>query len=328
MAIDTEADRMSHINAPHINNGCEYSEELGRVAAGCNIVEYIARRYPSASLKKWRERVVSGLVLLDGDRVDTNTTLRPGQKLVWQRPPWEEPDVPLAFAVLYLDEYLLAVAKPAGLPTMPGGGLFMENTLLKLVRRRYPDVNPLHRLGRGTSGVVLFARTPETFAKVSQAWIRREISKNYRTLAVGVPAADEFDIDIPIGKIQHPILKTIHAAVSNNDGTGKPAQSHVRVLERKDGHSLIDVRIVTGRPHQIRIHLAAAGYPLVNDPLYGIGGVPIEGSRALPGDTGYYLHSALLGFSHPMTKEWVEISCFPPPVLRRSSDKNATMEYL
>jgi 23S rRNA pseudouridine1911/1915/1917 synthase len=217
---------------------------------------------------------------------------------------------------LYRDEYLLAVAKPAGLPTMPGGGLFMENTLLSLVRRSYPEANPLHRLGRGTSGVVLFARVPEAFARVSQAWSRGEVIKNYRTLVVGAPADDEFDIDVPIGRIPHPLLKTIHAAVSQNDESGKPALSHVRVLERRNGHALLDVRILTGRPHQIRFHLAAAGHPLVGDPLYGAGGIPRTGSRVLPGNIGYHLHNAFLGFSHPMTKEWIEITCFPPPILR------------
>ena len=223
---------------------------------------------------------------------------------------------PARICVLYRDEYLLAVAKPAGLPTMPGGGMFMENTLLTMVRRRYPEASPLHRLGRGTSGVVLFARAPDAFAKVSQAWSRGEVLKSYRTLVDGVPAADEFDIDARIGRIPHPVLKTIHAAVSNDDGSGKPARSLVRVLERRGDRALVEVRIITGRSHQIRIHMAAAGHPLINDPLYGVGGIPKAGSRALPGDTGYYLHNALLGFSHPETKEWIEITCFPPPILR------------
>ena len=306
---------------PNLNSGCEYGEELGQSAAGCNILEYLERRYQSADLDEWRRRVISGRVFLDRVPADANTILKPGQKLIWRRPPWEEPDVSLAFAVLYQDEYFLAVAKPAGLPTMPGGGLFMENTLLAQVRRRYPEVNPLHRLGRGTSGVVLFARAREAFTKVSQAWIRGEVLKKYRTLAVGVPADGEFDINIPIGRVSHPFLKTIYAAVSNNDASGKPAKSHVRVLERRGDHSLLEVRIVTGRPHQIRIHLAAAGHPLAGDPLYGIGGIPIADCRTLPGDIGYYLHSALLGFLHPITKEWIEITCFPPPILRSALER-------
>ena len=298
------------------NSGYEYGEELGATAAGCNIVEYLARRYPSAGWEEWRERVISSRVLLNGVSADTDTVLRSGQKLTWMRPPWEEPDVPLAFAVLYRDEYLLAVAKPAGLPTMPGGGMFMKNTLLTLVRRRYPDARPLHRLGRGTSGLVLFAHTTEAFSKLSQAWSRGEVIKSYRALAVGLPAADEFDINVRIGRIPHPFLKTIHAAVPNDNESGKPARSRARVLERRGNSALMEVRIITGRSHQIRIHLAAAGHPLVNDPLYGVGGIPKTRSRALPGDTGYYLHSAHLGFSHPIRNEWVEVTCFPPPILR------------
>ena len=299
-----------------LNSGCEYGEELGAAAAGCNIVEYLARRYPSAGREEWLRRIVSGRVLLEGVEAGPDASLSPGQKLIWRRPSWEEPDVPLAFAVLYRDEHLLAVAKPVGLPVLPGGGLFVENTLLSLVRSRYPEANPLHRLGRGTSGIVLFARSPEIFRKVSQAWSRGEVLKVYRTLSVGLPLEDSFDIDAPIGRVPHPLLKTIYAAVSHGDCAGKPAQSHVSVLERRNGCTLMEVRIVTGRPHQIRIHLAAAGFPLSGDPLYGVGGIPMTDSRALPGDTGYFLHSALLGFLHPATGNWIKIDCFPPPVLR------------
>jgi 23S rRNA pseudouridine1911/1915/1917 synthase len=121
----------------------------------------------------------------------------------------------------------------------------------------------------------------------------------------------------------HPILKTIHAASPD----GKHAHSHVQVLSA-GGCALVEVRITTGRPHQIRIHLAAAGHPLVGDPLYAAGGVPAENSRALPGDLGYHLHSALLGFPHPITGQWIEISCMPPAILRLwshlSSSSNLT----
>ena len=191
----------------------------------------------------------------------------------------------------------------------------MEHTLLALVSRHFPGTSPLHRLGRGTSGIVLFAITPEAASKLSQAWRCGQILKVYRALASGRPANDEFEVDTPIGPVPHRILKTIHAA----SPTGKPAHSHINVLERRDDCSLLQIRITTGRPHQIRIHLAASGHPLVGDPLYMVGGVPAENSRALPGDLGYHLHSALLGFPHPTTMEWVEIACVPPPLLRRSN---------
>jgi len=295
-----------------LNRGFEYRKRLGADSAGLRIIDYLARRYPGFTRDEWQCRIESGRVLLDGIPSDGETVLQPGRILSWMRPPWQEPETPQSFAILYQDRYLLGVAKPEGLPTIPGGGLFMEHTLLALVRRRFPAASPLHRLGRGTSGVVLFAVTAEASSIMSQAWRCGQIVKLYLALVSGSPARDQFDIDTPIGKVPHPVLKTVHAACP----AGKPAHSHVRVLERRDGCSLVQVCITTGRPHQIRIHLAASGHPLVGDPLYAVGGAPAEGTRALPGDLGYRLHSLLLGFPHPATNAWTEIVCAPPPVLR------------
>jgi 23S rRNA pseudouridine1911/1915/1917 synthase len=299
-----------------LNHGYEYRKRLGGDAAGVKMIDYLIRHYSGFTQEEWLNRIESGRVLLDGIPSNPDTILRPGGKLSWMRPPWEEPEVPRAFAVLYQDEYLLGVAKPTGLPTMPGGGGFMENTLLSLVRNHFPGASPLHRLGRGTSGVVLFATRPEAASKISQAWRRGDVLKIYRALASGSPATDEFEVDTPIGPIPHRILKSIYAA----SPTGKQAHSRINVLERRHDCSLLQIRITTGRPHQIRIHLAAAGHPLVGDPLYMVGGIPAEGSQALPSDLGYHLHSELLGFARLPKGEWTEIACAPPPVLRQSRE--------
>ena len=298
-----------------LNHGFEYRKRLGGEASGLKTIDYLARYYSRFTREEWLDRIQSGRILVDGIPSKPDTILAPGRILSWMRPPWEEPETPHSFAILYRDEHLLGVAKPAGLPTVPGGGGFMEHTLLWLVRRHFPIASPLHRLGRGTSGVVLFSVSPEAASRMSQAWRGGRIVKVYRALASGCPGRDELDIDTPIGRVPHPILHTIHAACPD----GKQAHTLVSVLERRDGCSLVQVRITTGRPHQIRIHLAVSGHPLVGDPLYVNGGLPAENGRALPGDPGYHLHSALLGFPHPVTGEWIEIACAPPPLLRLST---------
>jgi 23S rRNA pseudouridine1911/1915/1917 synthase len=297
-----------------LNRGYEYRETVAAGGGGVPLIDYLVARYPHSTRGEWLERIGSGAVLLDGERCSPDLLLEPGRTITWRRPPWEEPDAPTIFAVLYRDRDLLAVAKPAGLPTLPSGG-FLDNTLLSLVRKHDPEASPLHRLGRWTSGLVLFARTGEARSVLSGQWRAGSVIKIYLALASGEPAAEELILEYPIGSAPHDLLGTVHAATPG----GKPSRTVVRVLERRDGAFLAEARIETGRPHQIRIHMAAAGHPLVGDPLYGTGGVPESGCTALPGDPGYHLHAAVLRFDHPATGRALELRCESPPVLRRDT---------
>ncbi len=301
-----------------MNQGHTYREQVDGRGAGRTVLAHLSARFEHAGPAEWAERIALGQVRLDGAPTAAEALLRAGQWLCWERPPWEEPPVPLDTAVLHEDDLLLAVAKPRGLPTMPGGGLYLEHTLLAVVRRRAPEASPMHRLGRDTSGVVLFARTAAAARIVQAAFRARRVGKVYRALCAGHPASDAFTVDAPIGEVTHPLLGTVHAAAAG----GRPSRSHVRVLERRQAEgegpsALVEVQIETGRPHQIRIHLAHAGHPLVGDPLFGAGGVPLPGTLALPGDPGYLLHALRLELEHPLGGTRLVIECAPPPVLRR-----------
>jgi len=298
-----------------MNHGYLYHETVQRESEGMTLVSHLASRYAHNPESSWRERIERGLVKVDGATALPDERLRAGQRIIWARPPWEEPAAPLFYAVLHADSEVLAVAKPSGLPTLPGGG-FLEHTLLNLVRRRFPGASPVHRLGRGTSGVVLFSLSPETGRGLSKAWRERRVEKTYRALVEGSPPLDTFTVEVPIGPVSHPALDSIHAASAE----GKSAKSEVRVIERREGASLVEVRIVTGRPHQIRIHMAACGHPLAGDPLYAAGGGLNLNSAALPGETGYRLHAWKLSFPHPRTGARCEVECRPPRALRAPGD--------
>ncbi len=298
-----------------LNKGYTYREKVDGRWAGFTVLEYMSRNYRHSSRGEWLRRLEDGEIHVDGMVLDHNALLRPGQQLAWHRPPWEEPPVPLDYAILYLDQDLLVVAKPSGLPTIPGGG-FMQHTLLHRVRLAFPEAAPVHRLGRATSGLLVFARSARARSSLACAMRGRQVTKIYRALAAGIPAQDCFTIDTPIGPVAHPNLGSVHAA----SPSGKPAFSLVRLLERRQECSLLEVEIATGRPHQIRIHLAAAGHPLVGDPLYASGGGIHRDGAGLPGDAGYRLHAQRLRLRHPATNSVLDLSCMPPPVLRRESE--------
>ena len=294
------------------NSGYSYRARIERADAGSTVLAYLSEHYAHATEQTWADRIRAGRVQIDGKEASAATRLEAGSVVTWNRPPWNEPSAPTSYAVLYRDDDLLAVAKPRGMPAMPGGG-FLENTLLARVSKHHPEAAPLHRLGRGTSGVTLFTRRKEARRPLVNAWGRGDIGRKYVGLARGRIAWGEAAIDTPIGSAPHPVLGSVAAA----DANGKTATSHVHVLERRDASTLVAIEIETGRTHQIRIHLAATGHPLVGDPLYAPGGRPIEATRALPGDPGYLLHAERLTFVHPRKDESVVVTCPPPPTLRR-----------
>jgi len=305
-----------------MNHGWTYFDRPIHADIGLTVLAYYLRHHTHSSEAEWRVRLAEGRVTCNGRTVSAEVTLKTGDALAWARPPWEEPDVPRAFTILYEDDDLLAVDKPAGLPVLPGGG-YVENTLLHLLRLRTPEGPPIpvHRLGRGTSGVLLFARSALARRQLAADFrdsTRRasgSLRKIYRALtgpAPGLPGV--LEITQPIGPVAHPALGSVHAA----SPAGKPAQSNCRILRRTPYDTLWEIDLITGRPHQIRIHLAWAGAPLLGDPLYGSGGVPripTDGRAPVPGDGGYQLHACSLTLTHPRSGARLTFSVPPPEAL-------------
>jgi 23S rRNA pseudouridine1911/1915/1917 synthase len=291
-----------------LNRGYAYTTIISRKHHGQTLLSHLASLYPHSTAQAWQQNLNNGEVTLNGVTATGSESLTSGQMLVWNRPPWIEPDAPLHFEVLYDDPHLLAVNKPSGLPTLPGGG-FMENTLLRLVQKQFPSANPVHRLGRGTSGIVLFAKTSQAASHLTANWNTPKIQKIYRALAQNIAEHDVYEILTPIGLVPHPLIGSVWAAKSS----GKPSKSLAKVIARNasnttnTGTTTFEVSLHSGRPHQIRIHLSSIGHPLVGDPLYGLNGQPLENLPGLPGDGGYFLHAQFLKFEHPITGEQINL---------------------
>jgi len=300
------------------NKGYTYPDRISPADEGLSVAAFYASRYPHSTEAEWRRRIEAGQVLLNGLPASPDDTLARGDALLYHRLPWDEPDAPIDFSTLFEDGDVLVLAKPSGLSVLPGG-FFLENTLLHRVRERYgPSCSPLHRLGRGTSGAIVFTRNHASARSLAKAMLERRILKVYLALATGTIMPDAFTVDAPIGPVPHTLPATVNAYRPD----GRPSTSHVRLLRRFPDRdvSLLEVSIPTGRPHQIRIHLAYAGFPLAGDPLYLPGGLPradgVDDEWATtPGATGYLLHSWKIRFPHPSRSEEIDVVCPPPAAL-------------
>lgn len=296
-----------------LNRGFRYRERVGRTDAPCSLLDHLAQEHRHSSRDEWDQRIRRGEVHLGNRAGRADLRVHEGDEITWDRPPWEEADVPRCCAILYSDAHVLVVAKPRGLPTVPAGG-FLENTLLALVRERDADATPMHRLGRGTSGLVVFGRTKTARSGLARSWRDGAVERIYRGLVEGIPSESAFTVETRIGLVDHAVLGSVYGASEEADA--RHARTEVRVVASQSSRTVVEVEIGTGRPDQIRIHLAAANHPLVGDPLYGVGGKPRPGSQTLPGEGGYWLHAARLSFPHPISRARVVVECAPPPCLR------------
>jgi 23S rRNA pseudouridine1911/1915/1917 synthase len=229
----------------------------------------------------------------------------------------------IAFGVVFADDAVAVVDKPAGLVVHPGAG-HSAGTLVGGLLARFPELAELvsagvcppdrpgivHRLDKGTSGLLAVARTAAAYEALVEQLATRIMERQYLALVEGDVADETGVVDAPIGRSQRTPTKMAVAA------GGKPARTRYTVKERRGGEAgqrpttLLELKLESGRTHQIRVHLAAIGHPVVGDVRYGTA----DSERSL-GSGRFFLHAFGLAFSHPVSGEWLEFSSPLPPDL-------------
>jgi len=292
-----------------------HSVALSADLAGLRLDQALARALPQYSRARLQSWIEAGAVQVDGRALRARDKVLGGERVQIEArlQPAEGQVTPAAIPleVVFKDRALIVINKPAGLVVHPGAGNSghtLQNALLALDPKLavVPRAGIVHRLDKDTSGLLVVARTPETHAALVAALSEREIERHYIALCTGVMTGGG-TIDEPIGR--HRSQRTRMAIRSD----GRAAVTHYRVLKRFRAHTLVRAELETGRTHQIRVHLAHIGYPVVGDPAYG-------GRRRIPAGAGANLVALLTGFkrqalhaerlklAHPVTgreMEWV-----------------------
>jgi 23S rRNA pseudouridine1911/1915/1917 synthase len=284
--------------------------------AGTRLDAFLAVRGAAPSRAAAQRLIDAGAVTVGGRSRPKNHRLAPGDEVAVARAEEERTatrEVP--FEVVFEDDYLLVVDKPAGVVIHPAPGHRGPTLAPALAGTAAGGADPeragiVHRLDRDTSGLLIVAKSEEAHAALRRMMRARQIVREYLALVGGRPAAESGTIDAPIGRDR--IRRTV---VSTRTDRPRAAVTHFRVLERLPQTTLLRVRLETGRTHQIRAHMAAIGHPVCGDRHYGGANC---GKKI--GLERQFLHAAGLMFSHPFSGEPLQCESKPPVDLRRALD--------
>lgn len=277
---------------------------LGPEHAGERLDQAVAGLWPQYSRSRLAAWIRAGDLTVDARCVKPNLRLRGGEEVMLEtvlEPHGEPRPQPIPLEILHEDTAVLVIDKPAGLVVHPGSGN-PDGTLVNALLHHDPALETLpragliHRLDKDTSGCLLVARTLPSHTWLTRALKRRDIHRAYRALVWGEVIAGG-RIEAPIGR--HPVDRRRQVVADQ----GRPAVTHYRVARRLAGATLLDVLLETGRTHQIRVHMAHLGFPIIGDPVYGRRGAPAGLSeaqrRAWQTFSRQALHARRLEFPHP-----------------------------
>jgi 23S rRNA pseudouridine1911/1915/1917 synthase len=292
---------------------------------------FVARNVADLTRAAVQRLLESGLVTVDGRTEKASYRLRPGERVQVLIPPPTEAapqaeTIPLT--VLYEDPDLIVINKPAGMSVHPGAGV-SSGTLVNALLAHCRDLSGIggelrpgivHRIDKDTTGVLVVAKNDRAHDHLSRQFQAHSIKRIYQALVFGPLRTDKGRIEGVIGR--HPTERT---KMSGKARHGKHAVTHWKVLERFDGVTLLQLRLETGRTHQIRVHLSESGHPLLGDRVYGGGsreaGLKDPRLRKLVRELGRQaLHAMVLGFIHPSTGEYLEFSAPLPPDMQQIVD--------
>lgn len=288
-------------------------------AAGVRLDRWLAGQLPGLSRARLRTLVEEGRVRVGGKVLKPAHRLRGGEAVEVEIPPPVaevlEPE-PIALSIVYEDHDVLVIDKQAGMVVHPGAG-HARGTLASAVLAHAPETagvggprrpGVVHRLDKGTSGLLVVAKTRAAYDALTAQLAARTVTRRYLAVVHGRVTRDEGVIEAPIGRHPHDRTKmAVHAP-----GKGKRAITRYRVLERLRESTYVEARLETGRTHQIRVHLASLGHPVVGDDTYGRR--VKEPPMALD---GVALHAAVLGFVHPVTHQRMEFTAPLPQRIER-----------
>ncbi len=291
--------------------------------AGRRLDVVLAARLNGPSRSAVAGAIREGTVTVDGRVRKPGHSVRRGEVIRGTLPQPMRPDAiaePIELSILFEDDRLLVVDKPAGMVVHPSAGHF-SGTLVNALLHHYPEIEVrrdgetlrpgiVHRLDKDTSGCLVIAKDSRTQQLLQEQFRTRRIGKTYLALVVGRMAADAGRIDRPVGR--HPRDRKKMSVFSHR---GRPALTLWRVRRRFSCATLLELKLMTGRTHQIRVHLASLGHPVAGDPVYGgtrrLAGTPLETARR------QMLHAWRLAFAHPMEGRTVSVTAPPPPDIRQ-----------